>query len=146
MMDRLVFGHDSVIAKWASDRLGGSHFLGEVKAIGLVNAAGDLVGATVLHNASKFDIEMSIVGKPSKDLLFATAHLAFTCAERITVRIPRRKSRVMKAAVKYGFRLEGTIRRLYGPYKKDDGVIFGLLRKEATRYIGGLENVSTQST
>ncbi len=145
-MKRLVFGHDAVIAKWASEKLGGSNFLGEVKAIGFVDAGGNLIGASVLHNASKFDVEMSIVGKPSKDLLLATAEMAFARHERLTLRIPRRKSRVMQAAVKYGFKLEGTIRRLYGPYKKDDGVVFGMLRKEAARYIGGFENVGTQST
>lgn len=145
-MSRLVFGHDEVISNWASEKLGGSHFLGDTKSIGIVNKDGDLIGASILHNRTKFDVEMSIVGVMSKELLFATAHLAFGLAERITIRVPRRKSRIMKAAVKYGFRLEGTIRRLYGPYKKDDGVIFGLLRKEAGRYIGERENVSAKGS
>jgi RimJ/RimL family protein N-acetyltransferase len=140
----LVFHRDREIAEWASKELN-SNFLGFVIAIGVTNDKGELVGAAILHNWSFNDIELSIVGKITKDLMLAVATIAFSRVGRVTIRIPRRKKRILKAAVKFGFRLEGTIRRLYGPYKRDDGIVFGLLKEEAGRYIKGLENVSAQS-
>jgi len=140
----LLFNRDREVAEWASKELN-SNFLGFVIAIGVTNERGELAGAAILHNWSFNDIELSVVGKMTKQLIVAVAMIAFSRVGRITIRIPRRKKRVLKAAVKYGFRLEGTIRRLYGPYKRDDGVVFGLLKSEASRYIKGLENVSAQS-
>lgn len=139
----LLFGRDREVADWASAQLN-SNFLGFVLAIGVVRD-GKLIGAAVLHNYSYNDIELSVAGVMTKELLVAAAWLAFSRVGRVTVRVPRKKKRVMKAAVKYGFRLEGTVRRLYGPFKRDDGIIFGLLKSEAARYIKGLENVCAKS-
>ncbi|MBX2989446.1 MAG: GNAT family N-acetyltransferase [Bdellovibrionaceae bacterium] len=139
----LLFGRDAEVSAWAALKLN-SNFLGFTIGIGLVEN-GELVGAAILHNWSHNDIELSIVGRMSKQLLIAAAWIAFSRVGRITVRVPRRKKRILKAAVKYGFRLEGTIRRLYGPFKRDDGIVFGLLKEEASRFIKGLENVSTKS-
>lgn len=141
----LIFNHDRDVAEWAAKELD-SNFLGFVIAIGVIDdETRSLIGAAVLHNWSFNDIELSIVGKMTPELLRAAALIAFTKVGRVTIRVPRAKKRILKAAVKYGFRLEGTIRRLYGPFKRHDGVVFGLLKSEAGRFIKGLENVSAQS-
>ena len=139
----LLFGKDAEVSSWAASQLN-SNFLGFTIGIGVVED-GELVGAAVLHNWSHNDIELSIAGKMTKQLLVAAAWIAFSRVGRVTIRVPRRKKRILKAAVKYGFRLEGTIRRLYGPFKRDDGIVFGLLKTEASRFIRGLENVRAQS-
>jgi len=136
----LVFGRDLEIADWASKELG-SNFLGFVIAIGLQDRQGNLVGAAILHNWSHNDIELSVVGKMTKQLLIATAWVAFTKVGRITVRVPRNSKRILEAAVKYGFKYEGCVRRLYGPFKRHDGMIFGLMKSEASRWIKGLDQV-----
>jgi RimJ/RimL family protein N-acetyltransferase len=140
----LLFGSDAEVSKWAASQLNSS-FLGFVLAVGVVNEKQELVGAAILHNWSHNDIELSIVGKMTRQLIIAAAWLAFSRVGRITVRVPRRKKRILKAAVKYGFRLEGTIRRLYGPFKRDDGIVFGLLKSEAARFTKGLENVRAET-
>lgn len=140
----LLFEKDAEVSAWAARQLN-SNFLGFTIAIGVMNERQELVGAAILHNWSHNDIELSVVGKMTKQLIIAAAWIAFSRVGRITVRVPRKKKRIMEAARKYGFHLEGTIRRLYGPYKRDDGIVFGLLKSEAGRFIKGLENVSAQS-
>lgn len=141
----LLFGKDREVAEWASKELE-SNFLGFVIAVGVIDdETRALIGGAVLHNWSFNDIELSIVGKMTPELLKAVAMIAFSKVGRITIRVPRSKKQILKAAVKYGFRLEGTIRRLYGPFKRHDGVMFGLLKEEAKRFIKGLENVSAKS-
>lgn len=130
----LVFGCDQPVSEWASKKLD-CDFQRVLAAIGVINEQGVLIGAAVLHHWSRFDVELSVIGKMTPKLLRSVAWVAYSNVERITLRIERRNKRVLRAAVKYGFKLEGTVRRLYGPYKSGDAIMFGMLRKEASRFL-----------
>lgn len=136
-MNRLVFGHDASVAEWASEKLEKADFQRILSAVGIINHQGELSGAGVLHHHSRFDVELSGVGEITHTLFKALLHIAFINAnvERVTVRVPRRNKKVLRVTQKYGFQHEGVQRRLYGPHKADDCVVFGLLRKDADRYL-----------
>jgi len=137
----ILFGYDQTVADWAAQKLDCA-FPSLLCAIGYLDKNGKLEGALVMHNWSKHDCELTFYGKLTLGMAKACAFIGFVSSnlERLTVRIPRDKKHNLKAIVKYGFHCEGTQRRLYGPYKRHDAILFGLLRSEAGRLLRGVEH------
>lgn len=142
-MRRPLLGHDEIVARWVEERMG-LKFLGLGGAIGVLDEAGKLIGGHVLHNHSKYDVELTSYGPESfsPTLVRLIAFLAYRDLDcrRMTARVPRRNKPLVRALPKFGFRHEGLVRRLYGLSRMDDALLFGMLESEATRFLKGFEN------
>lgn len=133
--------YDHELTGWLTDRLGlaglGGILLG---CIGVLDDYDELAGVAALHNWTKHDIEVTYYGPGYLSIglvrFIARAVVDAGC-ERCTLRVPRRNKRVLRALPKLGFTHEGIQRRLCGPLKADDGILFGMLRSEASRFLRG---------
>ena len=132
----ILTGHDAEVLAWVAERLP-VQFLGVLAAIGVLDgeAGGQmaLVGGAVLHNWSRYDIEMSYFGPMtfSPNMGEAIARAALEAGvQRMTIRIPRRASKIGRFLTAQGWHWEGIQRRLYGPTKADDAIMYGMLAGE----------------
>ncbi len=131
----ILVGHDAEVLAWVAARLP-TDFHHVLAAIGVIDGEpGEmvLVGGAVLHNWSRYDIELSVYGpmafSPPLGRAIAEAALAAGVA-RMTIRIPRRASRLGRFLTAQGWHWEGIQRRLYGPTRADDAIMYGMLSGE----------------
>lgn len=131
----ILIGHDEEVVAWVSERLE-ADFYRILAGIGCLDGEPDamrLVGGAVLHNWSKYDIEMSYFGpmsfSPPMGAAIAEAALA-AGVQRMTIRIPRRASKLGRFLTDQGWHWEGIQKRLYGPTKADDAIMYGMLAGE----------------
>ncbi len=128
----IIVGHDAEVLAWVAARLPTDlhHVLA---AIGVFDSETGLVAGAVLHNWSRYDIELSVYGpmafSPPLGRAIAEAALA-AGVERMTIRIARRNSRLGRFLTVQGWHWEGIQRRLYGPTKQDDAIMYGMLAGE----------------
>lgn len=138
-MNRLLFDHDRVVADWTGKKLD-TEFDKILAAFGKLNESGELIAGIVLHDPTRFDVELSYwgVGSFTPSMVKALAYIVFIHAKlnRLTVRVPRKKNRGMRPALmRFGFSHEGVQRRYYNPYKTGDAILYGIVRDDAERYI-----------
>lgn len=136
----LLFGHDKVVADWVSRKTGRplrywNH------AIGVIDREGRLIGAASFHEFNESNIEFCFYGpgamtpKIMRDLVrFAFDGLK---VNRVTARTPRQNKIVNRHLPRYGFRMEGIMKHYYGPFKRLDAVVFGLLKSDAEKLLKG---------
>ncbi len=131
----IIVGHDAEVLAWVAARLP-TDLHRVLAAIGVVDGEPggmELVGGAVLHNWSRYDIELSVYGpmafSPPLGRAIAEAALA-AGVERMTIRIARRNSRLGRFLTAQGWHWEGIQRRLYGPTKADDAIMYGMLAGE----------------
>jgi len=132
----LVFGRDFEVYAWVSKRFGRPVALMH-SAIGIMDDFGKMIGAASLHDYNGSNVELVYWG-PAR--LSLSRQLARYCFEglkvnRVTARTPRGNEIVKRGLPKLGFIYEGTLRHYYGPFKRDDAILFGLLRKDAQRLL-----------
>lgn len=137
-MLRYVFNQDRGVADWVGRKADVS-FIEVHATVGLINEEGILVGGAVLHNRSRFDLELSYYGPGtlSAGLLKLLAWMAFERAgvDRVTIKTRRGNVRMRKALPHLGCHLEGIQENLYGPGKSNDALLFRMKRKDATRWL-----------
>lgn len=135
----LLFGHDKVVADWAS-KMFGSPLRNWYFAVGIINGDGKLVGAASFHGYNGSDIELCYYGPGSCSLGAWKGLLRFAFEElkvnRMTARVPRQNKKVLNSLPALGFKMEGVMRHYYGPVKRLDAIVFGLLEKDARKLIG----------
>jgi RimJ/RimL family protein N-acetyltransferase len=142
---RLVLGQDALVAHWVALHIPqlAEHaranpnllMFGSCAAIGVADAAGQLVGGVVYHNYSPItrNIELSFASTTPKwltrSLIRALLSYPFDQlgCNRITGVTPRRATSARRFLDKFGFKREGVVRRGFG---NDHAIISGLLRKE----------------
>jgi RimJ/RimL family protein N-acetyltransferase len=129
---QLVFGHDADIAQWAASNLG-IEISPPFVAIGVADAAG-LRGGIVYNNYNRHDIEMSIYGPGCMYRGVIRAALSYPFDQLGVLRVTaqtRRGNKLMRALLpRLGFELEGVKRRHFGPNRRDDAFVYGLLREQ----------------
>jgi len=135
---KLLFGHDQVVAEWC-ERKCGVKFKTLWKSIGAIDEEGRLIGAAVLHDLTQYDVELSFYGPNTLTMDMCRA-IAWHCfiqqgLERISIHVRRSNRRLLKALPAMGWRWEGVKHHLFGNDKKDDGILFGILRENAVRYL-----------
>lgn len=134
----LVFGHDETVAAWAATRY--QSFQPCCRALGIVRGEGALIGAATFHEFNGSNVELCYWGPWSMTLPIARGIARFCFDElkvnRVTVRTARNNRVIKKGMPKMGFRFEGVMHRFYGPNKKHDAIVFGLLREDAKRLLG----------
>ncbi len=135
----LVAGYDRAVADWAGAQLGVT-FVEPFTALGVVNAGGDLVGASVFGDYYKGgNIEWSYVGEGSlrPAMLREIAHYCFVqlAASRVTAKTRRSNKLVRRLLPRAGFSFETTQKRYFGPSKDDDALVFVLHREDAGKWL-----------
>ncbi len=129
---QLVFGHDAAIAEWASINLGIT-ISPPYTAIGIVDEFG-LRGGIVYNHFNKHDIEMSIYGPGCMHRGVIRAALSYPFDQLGVQRVSaqtRRDNKPMRAMLpRLGFEFEGVRKRHYGPNRRDDAFLFGLMREQ----------------
>lgn len=113
----------------------GDQYTDVMRAIGILSREGRIIGGVLLTNYTGFGVELTMAGKGciSRSAWQAIGDMAFgeLGCERISVTTRKSNKRVCRLAPRLKFKFEGVARRYYG---KEDGVMFSLLRDEATRY------------
>jgi RimJ/RimL family protein N-acetyltransferase len=135
----LLFGHDKAVADFASKQTG-APLRAWHHAVGVIDAAGLLVGAASFHDMNGSNVEICFYGPQClrASLMHGLAQFAFIGlgAHRVTARTPRKNRMVARHLPRLGFRFEGILRHYYGPTKALDALIFGLLAEDAGRLVG----------
>ena len=149
----MIYGMDAAVAKWAGDRLGISDW-GPCKAIGVMRH-GDLAAAAVFHQYRHPNIEISfVVANPrwqtpgAVRAIMSYPFVQLDC-RRLTATTEATNQRARAFLCRLGFNEEG-----YHPdaFSSGDAVTYGLLRKDAARWLkedkarGEIEPVSSADT
>lgn len=135
----LVAGHDEAIAAWAGDQLG-VRFVQPLSAIGVVDAEGSIIGASVFNDYYHGgNLEWTCVGPGSlkANMLRELAQYAFVQlgATRVTAKTRRSNKLVRRLLPRAGFTFEMTQKRYFGPTRDDDGLVFVLFRENAGKWL-----------
>lgn len=132
----LLYGHDVALSRWAGDQLGIRDW-GPCSAIGVV-ARGNLVAAAVFHCYRDPDIEISFV---TTDKRWATPQTVRGIMRYPFIQLGCKRMTAITGATnqstrtflcRLGFRQEGYHR---DAFHADDAVSYGLLRKDAARWL-----------
>ncbi len=135
----LVTGFDREVADWAGAQLG-VQFAEPFVAVGVLNASGDLVGASVFGDYYKGGtIEWTYVGEGTlrPSMLRDLAQYCFVqlAASRVTAKTRRSNKLVRRLLPKAGFSFETTQKRYFGPHKDDDALVFVLHKENAGKWL-----------
>jgi hypothetical protein len=118
------------VVEWLTERLDGADFYRIYAAAGVVRGDGILVGAGVLHNWSECDMELSYYGRLTAGIVrVLRAEAIRSGVLRVTLRTARCNP-LRRSVQKFGFAYEGIQRRLYGPKKSDDAIMYGLMLRK----------------
>lgn len=142
---RLLYGHDAEVAQWVGWRIPyvatrlqrnpTDPPFGPCKAIGVLNAGGELVAGVVYQNYDPDfrNIELSFASTTrnwlTRDIVRALLRYPFEqlgCM-RVTGVTPRRATSARQFLDRFGFKREGCVRFGFG---NDHAIISGLLRSE----------------
>jgi hypothetical protein len=126
----LLFDQDQTVADWVSKKWGHPippwYF-----AVGILNNEGLLKGGATFHNFNGSNVELCYYGPNtlSKDVVVGLFRFAFNHLKvnRATVSVPRKNRLLAKSVTRIGFKIEGVLKHFYGPYNRDDALIFGIL-------------------
>jgi len=133
----LVSGHDKVVHEWASQQFG-RKLAPCYSAFGLIDKEGPLLGAVIFQDYNGSNIEVSYwghgftLGVIKQLMSYCFEHLK---VERVTARTPRDNKALLRQMPKIGFKYEGCLRRYYGPHKRHDALIFGMLKSDVERFL-----------
>jgi len=120
------------VGHWAAHNLG-TDFYG-VHAVIAVHRAGQVVGAAILHDRTKYDMELSYYGPGSMNMA-TLRDIATTALDagmlRLTIRIPETRRKMARFLTRIGCRFEGKIIDYYGPAK--DAVLYAATYPLMTR-------------
>jgi RimJ/RimL family protein N-acetyltransferase len=134
----LLSGNDQVIADWASKKWG-KPIAPWYHAVGIINSEGILCGAITFHNMNGSSAELCYYGPKTftRRILRELAHFCIDHLKlnRLTLSVPRKNKVLVKALSKLGFKMEGVLRHFYGPYHRDDAIVFGILAQEGKVFL-----------
>ena len=135
----LLYGHDKEVADWVSKRQGYA-LKNWFHAVGILDKTGILIGCASLHDMNGSNAELSFWGPRAITCSVIRDFSRFTFEQldvhRLSARIPRQNKMLISHMQRYGFKFEGVLRHYYGPVKRLDAIMFGLLAKDAKRLMG----------
>lgn len=134
---QLVFGHDAEVGAWAAEKLN-IPLSPPYVAIGVADN-GELKGAAVYNNWNRWQVELSFYGPGCINRQVIRAFLlAYPFddlgAGRLTARTRRSNKLMQRLFPRFGFEMEGVLKRFYGPTKADDAFMYRLDRQAAERW------------
>lgn len=115
-MRGILIGHDEEVANWAWQEF--SLFpMPFARAVGIVDD-GMLIGAAIFTEYSGSDVHLNYYGKNTATVGIARSLALIAVADfdvaRGTLLISKRSKRLIRAMLKFGFKIEGVQRRFYG--------------------------------
>lgn len=132
-MNRLLFDHDKEVSLWVGKKLD-VEFHKVLAAIGVLAKDGTLIGGAVLHDHTRYDVELTYFGlntfTPTMVKAIAYTIFVYHKLTRVSLTIARKKKRLRKVIGKFGFSYEGIRRRYYGLGQGNDGIQYGMLKEE----------------
>ena len=133
MSTGLLIGHDVAVANYIFT-LYSQPALQYDRALGLVNAKGELVGGVFFHNWNGANVEISYYGKntmtPGVLRCLARFILLTFDPSRLTATTSKRNRQFIRSLQRFGFKLEGAQRCYYGKQDclRNTGVRFVMFR------------------
>ena len=129
----LLFGHDQTVADWVSKKWG-KPIPPWYHAIGVLDTDGVLKGGATFHNFNGSNIELCYYGPQtfSLDVIKGLTRFVFNhlkCS-RLTVSVPRKNKVLIKSVSRMGMKVEGVLKHYYGPFNRDDAIVFGVLAND----------------
>lgn len=135
-MITFVYGRDQEVAEWTFNTFKVQKWP-IVLAVGLLKDDNELIGSFMFQEYNGSNAELSYYGpgslRPRVIREIARAALVLLKVNRLTVRTKRANKHITRPIIKFGFRYEGVQRMFYGPYRRDDAVVFGLLKEDLIR-------------
>jgi RimJ/RimL family protein N-acetyltransferase len=135
-----VFGHDTLVADWVSQKTG-DVYSPPYAAIGFTKDGKSLCAGVVFNNWNGSNVEISLAsdGGITRDNIRTVYRYAFVqCgANRITAHT-RRANRTMRELLpRLGFtkEAEGVLRKFYGPRRGDDAFVFGAFPETVRKWL-----------
>ncbi len=120
---------------WAGERLG-TAFVPPFAGFRIEDRFGVVRGAAVFNDHCDRNIELTCVGQGAftRDVCKELARYAFDVngCERITIRTRKRNVKLVRMALRWGWKVEGFLRRWYDD---DDAVVMGMVREDC-RWLG----------
>lgn len=131
-----VLGHDAAVAEWVTGNLK-IRIFPPLTAIGWVDGTGTLVSGAVFHDWNGSNIETTIFGRLTRQTVKELMRYVFVQlgANRLTARTKRSNKRMQKICLKMGFLHEAVQPRFFGSHKRDDAVVFRMMREHAERWL-----------
>lgn len=130
---RPLFGCDEAVAEWVGYGLGKS-IHPPFTAIGWVDNQDRLRAGAVFNNWNGSNIEVTIYGPRGfgKQAIRTVFRYAFTQlrANRLTATTERANKTMQRILPRMGFKFESAQPKYYGPHRKNDGLVFRMLRDE----------------
>lgn len=136
-MRQIIVGRYDGIVAWIKNQIN-AQCEGLYTTIGVLDENGTLLGGGMLHNWTRYDMELTYFGQETMSRrVFQKIAGALEEADchRLTIRVPRGQRKTLVSLPRLGFKYEGTQRRFYGPRKADDAIAFGILASEWVRYL-----------
>lgn len=130
---RPLFGADSAVAEWVGNGLR-KPIHPPYTAIGWVDERGNIRAGAVFNQWNGSNIEVTIYGPRGfgKDAIKSVFRYAFTQlrANRLTATTERANKTMQRILPRMGFKFESVQPKYYGPHRKNDGIVFRMLRDE----------------
>ena len=129
----VLTGHDDAVAQWVAANLGVT-IAPPYVALGVLDAAGVLIGGAVFSGYSGANIDVTIYGPRAMTREALRAGFAYVFSqlrcERLTARCKRSNAVMRRLMDRLGFRYEGTQRRYWGSDRNSDAMVYGMTREE----------------
>lgn len=132
-MITFLYNQNAMVARWAFETYKVEPWP-VVMAVGLLEN-NDLVGAFLFQEFNGSNAELSFYGKitPRVVMEIARASLVLLKVNRLTVRTRRCNKHITRSIKKFGFIYEGVQKMFYGPLRRDDAILFGLMKPDLVR-------------
>ena len=149
MANGLVVGDDARVAAWtyAAFKL---FPVPVIKALGVVNEDGFLVGGILFQNYNGVNVNLSYYGPGtvSGGIVRAISRICISelHVARLTIIVPKKNKRLLRSVQRFGFRLEGVQRRFYGhrDCARNTGVRFVMFSEHLNKLAGYKDVPSVQ--
>ncbi len=144
----IMLDNQQAVSEWVGLKLG-TRFSNLLGTVGYLDKEGTLIGAAVLHDHTKYDVELTYFGKGtlSLDMCKAIAWLSFIRGNvlRVSICVPRKKKRLRIGFEKIGWKYEGIKHRYFGPSKNCDGIMYWFSKDDATKFLRGKDGKRSES-
>ena len=134
----LALGNDAAVAEWLGAKLD-TQFHPPFVTMRVEDEQGKIHGAFLFNNYNGFSVEWSAFGSETirKPYLRAVMKYAFDQLGVLYLRATTKRSnkRVVAILPRLGFEYEGTMKRYFGPAKKDDALVFRLDREHMKEWL-----------
>lgn len=139
---RIVLGQDEAVGAFASEKMGRA-IIPPFTSMGIVDDAGELVGAIIYNGFNGANIEISFYGPGALHRRFIRAAFDYPFTQlnviRLTARTRRSNKTTCKLLPRLGFVYEATLKNYFGPSRGDDAVLFRMTRSEAAKWLGATD-------